>query len=198
MGKVIHVIGNGDSAALYKPTDGTKITCNLPPFTVENVHATCMVDFKMMRAINEGSLKVPGDWVLGFRPKKFCEMNPQFHMKYAQQIKEFYTALPKYAGNYTSFNCGHMAVYYSADRLKGTEIHMYGFDSIIDYNLRSCTDFYLQSDRGDANNYRLLNLWRPIWIEMFKEFSETQFVLHHKHDNVKDVSLPKNVEILSK
>jgi hypothetical protein len=54
MTRVAHVIGNGDSASFYKPTKGIKVTCNLPPFSVEGVYTTCMVDFKMMAAINEG------------------------------------------------------------------------------------------------------------------------------------------------
>ena len=60
MSKVAHIIGNGDNASLYKPSVGLKITCNLPPFAVENVYTTCMVDFKMMKAIEEGSVIVPG------------------------------------------------------------------------------------------------------------------------------------------
>ena len=136
MAKTAHVIGNGDSASRYNPAPGLKITCNLPPFAVENVYTTCMVDFKMMNAIKEGSVIVPGDWVLGARPKKFMELNPQFNMRYAAQVKEYYTELPAYAENYTNFNCGHMAVHYAANKLKCDEIHMYGFDSIFDFNLR--------------------------------------------------------------
>lgn len=200
MTRVAHVIGNGDSAALYKPSKGLKVTCNLPPFHVDNVYTTCMVDFKMMKAITEGSVSVPGDWVLGFRPKKWCEANPQFHMKYASQIKEFYTDLPKYAGEggsgYTNFNCGHMAVHYTANRLKADEIHMYGFDSIIDFNLRSSTDFFLQSDRGLTNNNRLINNWRPIWNGLFDEFKDKKFIIHHRHNKVKE-KLPDNVEVVS-
>ena len=75
MSKVAHIIGNGDNASLYKPSVGLKITCNLPPFAVENVYTTCMVDFKMMKAIEEGSVIVPGEWVLGARPKKYMEMH---------------------------------------------------------------------------------------------------------------------------
>ena len=55
MSKVLHLIGNGDNATMYKQgTKGIKLTCNLPPFPVEGAWATCMVDFKMMKAINEG------------------------------------------------------------------------------------------------------------------------------------------------
>ena len=197
MTRVAHVIGNGDNASLYKPTAGLKITCNLPPFAVDNVYTTCIVDFKMMNAIREGIVTVPGDWVLGARPKKFLEMYPSTHMKHAQQIKEFYLTLPKYAKTYTDFNCGHMATHYTANKLKATEIHMYGFDSIFDMNLRSTTDFYMISDREATNNVRLTNNWRPLWANMFAEFPETQFVLYHRHDQIK-IALPKNVEIRSK
>lgn len=195
--RVGHVIGNGDNASLYKPARGFKITCNLPPFPVQGAYTTCMVDFKMMLAIKEGGVVVPGDWVLGARPKIFMEKNPNFHMKYAGQIKEFYTELPAYAENYTNFNCGHMAVHYTANKLKCDEIHMYGFDSLFDFNLRSSTDFYLNSDREPVNNHRLSEIWRPIWQNIFGEFSNTQFVLHHKHNSIK-FTVPKNVEIYTK
>ena len=88
MGRTVHIIGNGDGANLYKPSKGIKLTCNLPPFPVEDVYATCMVDFKMMAAINEGSLQVGGEWVVGARPNLWCQQKPDFYMKYAPQIKE--------------------------------------------------------------------------------------------------------------
>jgi hypothetical protein len=43
----------------------------------------------------------------------------------------------------------------------------------------------LASDRSDSNNYRLLGNWRPVWVNLFKEFPNTQFVLHHNHDHMK-------------
>lgn len=194
MSKVVHVIGNGDNASHYTPAKGLKVTCNLPPFPVEGAYGTCIVDFKMMKAMAEGSVAVPGDWILGARPQKFLEMNPGFRLRWASHIKEFYTVLPSYAENYTNFNCGHLAVHYSANRLKGTEIHMYGFDSMFDFNLRSCTDFYLNSDRSDNNNARLTNNWRPIWKSLFEEFPQTHFVIHHKHNKLK-FEKPNNVEV---
>ena len=105
MSRTIHVIGNGDNAGRYKQgTPGTKITCNLPPFPVEGVFATCIVDFKMMRAMSEGSVQVPGDWVLGMRPKHWLESNPAFRLQWHKQVKEFYTVLPEYTPNYRDFN----------------------------------------------------------------------------------------------
>lgn len=198
MTQVVHVIGNGDNASLYKPAKGLKITCNLPPFAVANVYTTCIVDFKMCKAITEGSVIVPGDWVLGYRPKVWYDKNiDNFKLRFGHHIKEFYTELPDYAENYTNFNCGHMAVHYSANKLKGKEIHLYGFDSLFDMNLRSCTDFYLNSDRSGTNNLRLADNWRPVWQGIFNEFTDTQFVLHHKHNNIK-FPVPENVEIVTK
>ena len=194
--RVAHVIGNGDNAGLYKPAKGFKITCNLPPFQVDGAYTTCIVDFKMMHAINEGSVVVPGDWVLGARPKMFMEKSPNFYLQYARQVKEFYLDLPAYAENYTNFNCGHMATHYSANKLKCDEIHMYGFDSIFDFNIRSTTDFYLPSDRGSGNNHRLSDIWRPIWKGIFNEFPDTQFILHHNHPNIK-FEVPANVEVVT-
>jgi hypothetical protein len=197
MTKKIQIIGNGPSAPLlYAPMkDAVRYTCNLPPFDVPDARATFMVDFKMMRALTEGSVIVPGDWILGMRPKKWCEGNSSFYLKHSKQIRGFYTELPKYAPDYTAFNCGHLATYYCAKQLQADEIHMYGFDSIFDFELRSCTDFYLASDRSEANNVRISNRWRPIWTDMFKEFSHVKFILYHKHTKSK-TPLPKNVSVI--
>lgn len=199
MSKIAHLIGNGKSAGMYKADQakGLKILCNLPPFEVRNAYTTVMVDFKMMKSIDDGVLQVPGDWVLGARPKKYMEMKPAFHMKYASQIKEFYTVLPKYAPNYTDFNCGHMATHYIMNKLGCDEIHMYGFDSIFAFDITSSSDFYLKSSRDNLNTERLTSRWRPIWKGMFNEFKDKKFVLYstsnsgHSH-----VPLPKNVEIV--
>jgi hypothetical protein len=115
------------------------------------------------------------------------EKNSQFHMQRSHQIKMFYTRLPSYAANYTDLNCGHMAVYFAAQHLKAERIHMYGFDSIFDFNLRSFTDTFINSDRGGMNNNRLTNNWRPLWQNIFKDFGDgrCEFVIHHMHDNLK-------------
>ena len=194
MGRVVHVIGNGDGANLYKPSKGIKLTCNLPPFPVEDVYATCMVDFKMMGAIEDGSLQVGGEWILGARPHLWCQKKPNFYMKHAPQIKEFYLHLPEYVKDYTDFNCGHFAVNYALNKLKAEEVHMYGFDSIFDFNMKSCTDFYLNSDRADPNSFRLMNNWRPVWENMFKEYADRKIVLHHRHDGLR-LKVDDNVEI---
>lgn len=187
MPRIVHIIGNGDQASLYnlKERKGLKLTCNLPPFPVEGVYASCIVDFKMMRAITAGEIAIPGEWILGMRPKIWMEKNPQFYMRAASQVKEFYLNLPKYAGNYTDFNCGHMATHYACTKFKPDEVHMYGFDSMFDFNLKSCSDFYLPSPRDHHNTNRLAERWRPIWQGLFNEFSNVKFVLHHTHDKIK-------------
>ena len=73
-------------------------------------------------------------------------------------------------------------------------MHLYGFDSIMDHNMRSYTDVVLPSDRNNTNNYKLLDVWRPIWDNMFKEFKDRKFVIHHMHGNPK-VKLPSNVRV---
>ena len=75
MSRVAHVIGNGDKASLYKPAKGIKIACNQPPMHIENCYAACIVDFKMSAALTEGSVVIPYDWVLGYRPKIWYEQN---------------------------------------------------------------------------------------------------------------------------
>jgi len=193
-----HLIGNGKSAGLYKtPKTGKVYTCNLPPFAVPEAVATFMVDFKMMNAIHSGEVQVPGEWIVGARPKKWAEAVPSFYLKYAPQIKEFFLDIPKYAGSYTNFSCGHMGVYYLIKRKDAKIIHMYGFDSIFDFDLYSSTDFYLSSDRGVVNNGRLTGNWRPIWTEMFKEFKDVEFKLHYTK-NCPKIPLPENVEVVIK
>ena len=71
MKRTVHVIGNGDHAGFFwnEPRHGMRLCCNVPPFTVPNSYATIMVDFKMMKAIHEGSVTVGGEWIIGMRPK---------------------------------------------------------------------------------------------------------------------------------
>lgn len=200
MSDIVHVLGNGDNSHTFDHNNkvGKRIICNVPPFAVENVFATCIVDFKMMFALFNNELNLDSfPWVLGNRPKMFMNDNPSFHIQKAKNIREYYLTVPKYAGNATNFNCGHMAVHYSAVRLKAKEIHMYGFDSLFDYNMNSVSDFLLPSDRGDNANFRLLHIWRPIWVSIFNEFPDKKFVLHHRHSDAK-VSLPENVEVFVK
>jgi hypothetical protein len=200
MTNIIQVLGNGDYATIFnkfpRPPDSKLLICNMPPFEVDNVFACVMVDFKMMAALTEGSIKLDAyDWILGNRPKMWMEdMQPGFYLKYSRNVKGFYTVVPDYAVNATNFNCGHMAVHYAANKLKADIVEMYGFDSLFDFNMRSVTDLVLPSDREDNNNHRLLDIWRPIWSNIFKEFPKTKFRLYHKHPNIK-INISPNVEI---
>lgn len=195
MTKIAHLIGNGNSAWSYRQgSPGIKMTCNLPPFPVPDAIGTGMVDFKMMKAITEGSVSVPGEWILGFRPKIWCDGNSSFYMKHAQQIKEFYLTLPSYVENYTDFSCGHMCAHFLATKHQPDELHMYGFDSLFDCDLRSCTDFYLNSERDVANTVRLSDKWRSIWPALFNEFPITTFYIYGRHSDIK-LDLPDNAEV---
>ena len=202
----VNVLGNGDYAPLFKRgTEGKLLVCNMPPFelTKAEVHASCMVDFKMMAALQEGSVNLGMyDWVLGTRPRRWMEQNPTFYLKYSQNIKGFHTHIPEYAklpGHTlvqaaTNYSCGHMAVDYACRSMRATEVHMYGFDALFDLTLRSYTDLFLEADRSDLNTHRIAMNWRPIWANLFKEFSHIQFTIHHRHDKIK-FKLPKNVSI---
>lgn len=198
MTKITHIIGNGFSSKLYTPQKGMKVCCNLPPFEIENIRYSCMVDYKMMKALHEGSLTNPYQWVLGFRPKAYMEKNPDFRMRHAGKILEFYTELPTYAGKggqgYTNFNAGHFATHYTANKHKPDQIHMWGFDSIMDFDIRSKTDFYLQSDRGGINTQRLSDTWRTVFKGIFDEFKNTEFIIHHHHKQIK-IDVGDNVSI---
>jgi len=196
MPRVVHIVGNGDNAHFYndEPRKGLILTCNIPPFPVKNAYGTVMVDFKMMNALTKGELTLPGDWILGMRPKIWMEKKPEWYVKMSTQVKEFYLHLPKYVNNYTDFNCGHMATHYACAKFKPDVVNMWGFDSIFDMNLRSCTDFYLESPRDENTNVRLNNNWRPVWDGIFNEFPKTKFILHHTHDHLKIPKLP-NMEV---
>ena len=198
MKRVAHLIGNGDGASMFQKQpdkNGFIITCNIPPFEVKNVWCTIIVDFKMCVAMDKGEIAVPGEWVMGARPKKYSEDNGGFYLKFAPQIKGFYLNLPKYADNYTDWSCGHMGAHYIANALKADEIHMYGFDSIFDLNLKSSSDFIMNSDRGAHNNTRLSGNWRKIWPHLFAEFKSVKWKLYHNHNKPR-ITLPPNVEII--
>lgn len=202
----VNVLGNGPAAHMFKRgSPGRLLICNMPPFEVprNEVFATCMVDFKMMKALQEGHIRLDMyDWILGTRPRIWMEQSGTFYLKYSHLIKAFYPHVPKYAAlpgqnpgqAATNFNCGHMAVHYACNKMQAEEVHIYGFDSIFDMNLESFTDLLLESDRGTMNTHRLANNWRPIWEGIFNEFKQTKFILHHPHNNAK-IKLPKNCEI---
>jgi hypothetical protein len=127
------------------------------------------------------------------------DKKPSFYIEHSWHIREFYTDVPKYCGKpaaqaATNFNCGHMATHYSARKHPCDEIHMWGFDSIMDHSMKSSTDDVLPSDRNNTNNYKLLEVWRPIWTNLFQEFPDKKFVLHHNHDKPK-TKLPDNVVV---
>lgn len=196
MADTLHIIGNGPSSSYYDANSkGVKLTCNIPPFPVRDAYATVIVDFKMMNAIHHDGIGIPSPWVLGFRPKLYMEKNPSFHIRAAPHIREFYTHKPPYVAGYTDFNCGHMATHYGVAKFDPKEVHMYGFNSMFDFDLSSATDFYLESDRSEQNNTRLTKNWRAIWEKMFDEFSDVKFYLHGEHTKLK-FSQGKNVEIV--
>jgi hypothetical protein len=202
---IIHILGNGDMAQMMPENlryerEGKLLICNIPPFEVHNVYACCIVDFKMMKNLKRDVINLDQyKWVLGNRPKIFMDSNASFYIKHSWHIREFYTTVPKYCGPRpdvaaTNFNCGHFATHYAMNKKKADEVHLWGFDSIMDHNMRSYTDLVLPSERSDLNNYKLIDVWRPIWGHMFKEFKDRQFVIHHNHANSK-VELPDNVRV---
>ena len=202
---IVHILGNGDMATLMpedirQEREGKMFICNTPPFEVKNVYACCMVDFKMMKSLQKNKVNLDEyKWVLGNRPKIFMDGNATFFIQHSWHIREFYTKVPKYCGPNpsiaaTNFNCGHFAAHYALNKKKADEVHLWGFDSIMDHNMRSYTDIKLPSDRNNTNNYKLLDIWRPIWDNIFKEFPKQNLVIHHHHNNSK-VKLPSNVSV---
>ena len=53
----------------------------------------------------------------------------------------------------------------------------------------------MSSDRQINNTQRLTNNWRPVWQGIFKEFSNTQFVLYYHKEVDPLIKLPENVEL---
>ena len=202
----VNILGNGDNSTIFqRGTEGELLVCNMPPIplTKKEVYASCMVDFKMMIALEEGKVKLDEyDWVLGTRPRRWMEKSPTFYLKHSVNIKGFHTYVPPYAqlpGNKleeaaTNYSCGHMAVDYACRIMKATEVHLYGFDAMFDMNLTSFTDNFLKSDRSALNVHSMASNWRPIWSGFFREFSNVQFVVHHVHADIK-LSLPNNVKV---
>ena len=80
--------------------------------------------------------------------------------------------------------------------MRATEVHLYGFDSMFDLNLRSNTDLFLESDRSNLNTHRLATNWRPIWSNFFKEFPDVDFTIYHRHDKIK-FPVGKNVNVIA-
>ena len=133
----VNVLGNGDHAYMFeRGQPGKLLICNMPPFEIpkREVHATCMVDFKMMKALADGLVKLDMyDWVLGTRPRRWMEMQPNFYLKYSQNIKGFHQHIPAYAQlpgqtegqAATNYSCGHMAVDYACRTMRADEVHLW-------------------------------------------------------------------------
>lgn len=181
---IVHVLGNGPSQQLWfnAETKGQVVACNMPYQVVpkERLWASIIGDFKVMRAINEGSLDLSHmPWVFGTRPKMYCDQNPSFHMKWAQNIREFYTYVPPYSANATDWSAGHLAVHYTCMRLQPKELHMWGFDSMFSHDLSSASDLLIESNREANNRFRMNAVWRPIWQNLFQEMNNVNFVIHY-------------------
>lgn len=204
--KRVNVLGNGESARIFtKGTEGLLLVCNMPPIELpaEEVFASCIVDYKMMKALQDGEVDLGMyDWILGTRPRRWMEKTPNFYLKYSQRIRAFHTHVPPYAqlpGHKleeaaTNYSCGHMATDYACRIMKATEVHLYGFDAMFDMNLNSYTDKFLNSDRSPLNVHRMASNWRPIWSAFFREFKNVQFVIHHTHPEIK-LKLPENARV---
>jgi hypothetical protein len=197
MSKIVNILGNGPSVGMFMDKQkGTTITCNVPPFAIDNHWATCLGDFKMMKAIMSGDFSLDSmKWILGTRPKIHMDNYPSFYMQKAHLIRDFYTHVPSYAPNATLWSVGHLATHYAATTLKPDEIHMWGFDSMFSYDLSSTTDTIMTSNREEGNRYRMNNAWRPIWTELFKEFPDIKFIVHYKKDVYFQFETGYNVQV---
>ena len=195
---IVHILGNGYKYNLwnkYKNKKGEILLCNKPPFDVPEAFATCFVDFKMMIAIHEGRIDISEyKWLLGSRPFQYYQEHPDFAKRWQYQIRDVHTNIPAYAQDRMYFNCGHMAAHYAGQKMKAEEIHMYGFNSLFDFDLKSHTDRVMGSRKVGGVTKMQITMWRPIWEGLFNEFSDTQFILYHDHDQIR-LNKPDNVEI---
>lgn len=203
--KEAHVLGNGPSQHLWFENDmktgsgQNVVCCNQPwqPTPKERVWGTVIGDFKMIRPIAEGSIQLDGPWILGNRPKLFCDQNPTFYMKNAHIIREFYLQVPPYAANATDWSAGHLAVHYTCMRLMPKTLNMWGFDSLFSLDLSSSSDLAIPSDRSTNNRHRMNSKWRPIWQNLFTEMENVQFVVHTKNPVDFQFKVPDNVRVQS-
>jgi hypothetical protein len=199
LSRIVNILGNGPSVWMFMDNQhGITITCNVPPFTIENHWATCLGDFKMMNALMNNEFSLDNmKWILGTRPKIYMGNHPMFYMQKAHLIQDFYTHLPPYALNSTVWSVGHLATHYAATALMPDEIHMWGFDSMFSYDLSSSTDLVVASNREEGNRYRMNNNWRPIWTELFKEFEDIKFIIHYKKNVDLQLEVGYNVSVQS-
>ena len=114
MPRIVQVIGNGDCAVYYNEEPkrkGLKLTCNVSPFAVEGVYATCIVDFKMMNTIHKGGVTIPGEWICGARPKEYCSRNPKFHLQIANHFLQNQHLLPTTQIEYQQTYLDHLIAF---------------------------------------------------------------------------------------
>lgn len=185
--RVLHILGNGPSAKQYTTYNnpGLTIGCNAPPPFVKNLWATCIGDYKMIAAIDKGFLESTDiNFIMGLRPKMYCNEHTSFYMRMAPRIKEFYTEVPSYT-NPHKFSVGHLATHYACTKFEPDIVHMWGFDSMFNTDLRSYTDNFVKSNRDPENQHRMNTNWRSTWQHLFNEFPDIDFIVHY----------PKTLEI---
>ena len=200
----IIIVGNGDSSELIlrQPAsyfkDSITLVCNIPPHPLDKIYLTGIVDRKFITAIHKGEIAMPPNVLFGVRPQKYLQEHPSFHMKIGARIKGFYTELPSYCDNHTTFNAGLFLTHYAANKLGdySKEVHLYGMDSLFNDRLISFSDLVMENNRTPSNNAALIRKWRPVWKGLFNEFTGHLFRLFYYNDKIK-IRLSENAVIQS-
>ena len=94
MTKKLHILGNGDMAQMMPDSvryerEEKLVVCNMPPFEVVRPYATCIVDFKMCFALEEGSIDLNGfHWVCGHAPEDVYGIAPSIRHEALHRTSE--------------------------------------------------------------------------------------------------------------
>lgn len=160
MTKTVNVIGNGNSNK-YFSNNGHSVACNIPQHSA-NYNQLSIIDRQPLVYMKQS----------GWRPRTpvLCTEQIKEHARKMNLEGDWF---PVYTATHR-WNSGHHAVNYIAGLNQVEKIHLWGFDSMFSSDLLSQMDTLVpRSARPDLNRY-----WRPIWVDIFAKYSDTQFVIH--------------------
>lgn len=159
------VIGNGASWQKFIPQGEFVVACNIP--NIESYDVLSVIDDKVLHWMQKNNWRT--------ERTVWCTENIE---KTQQRLKLDLDTQILYQRQ-SRKNSGHHAVDCLAT--KGYEIiHLWGFDSMWTEDLTSAMDCKVpRPQRPPLNRW-----WRPIWNDIFKKHSNTQFVLHANQGEV--------------
>jgi hypothetical protein len=155
-----HVLGNGPSINLYKPSKGFVIGCNFQQFPV---------DVSVVLDVRPFHVYLSNRNVFQNKPiiTSVYAMNGMKHKNLEQELDIVYK-LP-FLDKFVS--AGHVATQWALDN-QHTEIHLWGFDSIWADTQETKTDEYVFRDRQQHDLY-------IHWREKWKAFTQYNITVHN-------------------